>query len=232
VNAEDSNGDTPLDNLANTGREEIAKLLIEKGAIVTLHNAAAFGDIARVQALLSKGGGVNGRDRDGWTPLHWAAFWGRNRVANALIAKGADVNMTGRNNGWTPLHCAGRKGYMRMVVILVAAGANVHMRDKAGETPAEQAAWFGHKAVAEYLVAHGAALTPHIASALGKAEKLREFFLGGTVVIRWIHGGSLSSTGQEVGKWLKFCHERPPPELSIPRKKPIHTAMEFVKKCA
>jgi len=35
---------------------------------------------------------VNAKDEDGVTPLHEAALWGHNEVAELLIANGADVN--------------------------------------------------------------------------------------------------------------------------------------------
>jgi ankyrin repeat protein len=35
---------------------------------------------------------VNAKDEDGVTPLHEAALWGHNEVAELLIANGAEVN--------------------------------------------------------------------------------------------------------------------------------------------
>jgi len=56
--------------------------------------AARKGEEAIVQALLARGANVNAKDGDGRTPLIYAAR-GKTppRIAEALIAGGADVNM-------------------------------------------------------------------------------------------------------------------------------------------
>jgi len=48
---------------------------------------------------------VNAKDEDGVTPLHEAALWGHNEVAELLIANGADVNARDKD-GKTPLDLA------------------------------------------------------------------------------------------------------------------------------
>jgi hypothetical protein len=46
---------------------------------------------------------VNAKDGGGWTPLHFAAWFGHTEVAELLIAKGADVNAKD-HTGRTPLN--------------------------------------------------------------------------------------------------------------------------------
>lgn len=67
--------------------------------------AIARGEIARAKSMIWDGVDVNGRDEVGDTPLHRAAWHGRNEVAELLIAKGANVNAEGQQ-GSTPLHDA------------------------------------------------------------------------------------------------------------------------------
>ena len=57
-----------------------------------IHDAVIKGGLSGVQAELDKGVDVDAKMRDGTTPLHIAAFWGRKEVAKLLIAEGADVN--------------------------------------------------------------------------------------------------------------------------------------------
>jgi ankyrin repeat protein len=55
--------------------------------------------------LLAKGAEVNLGDKDGNTPLHWAAARGQVEMTELLIARGADMNAKTRF-GCTPLRGA------------------------------------------------------------------------------------------------------------------------------
>jgi len=57
--------------------------------IPALHRAADKGDLDKVKHLLERGADVNSRDKDGWTPLHWAAFEGKTKMVKFLLSKGA-----------------------------------------------------------------------------------------------------------------------------------------------
>ncbi len=58
-----------------------------------------------VNALIEAGWPVNGRDRDGWAPLHWAAHHRTVSSIMALIDAGADRTAKSRD-GSTPYHIA------------------------------------------------------------------------------------------------------------------------------
>ena len=45
-----------------------------------------------VEVLLANGAKLDPRDRNGETPLHWAAYKGHARVARLLISRGANIN--------------------------------------------------------------------------------------------------------------------------------------------
>ena len=69
------------------------------------------GDIEAVKQHLAAGADVNAKTGDGTTPLHNAAIYGHNEVAELLIANGASVNaiiVSGRNQGKT----TARFGYL------------------------------------------------------------------------------------------------------------------------
>jgi ankyrin repeat protein len=77
----DTDGSTPLHYAAWKGHPEVARLLLERGAEVSLQN-----------------------DNGHWggTPLHAAAHANQRAIAELLIAHGADVNCRS-SNGRTPL---------------------------------------------------------------------------------------------------------------------------------
>jgi ankyrin repeat protein len=65
--------------------------------------AAAAGDLARVEALIAQEPSLLGaRDGDGATALHHAAFHARREVARHLVRRGADPNPRDGRFGATP----------------------------------------------------------------------------------------------------------------------------------
>jgi len=63
-----------------------ALVLVETAFADPIHDAAANGDLAGVQAELDKGVDVNVTDIDwGLTPLHSATYWGHKEIAELLI---------------------------------------------------------------------------------------------------------------------------------------------------
>jgi len=56
-----------------------------------------------VDLLIAKGADINAKNKDGCTPLHYAASHAHKEVADLLIAKGADVNESHMGIGLTEL---------------------------------------------------------------------------------------------------------------------------------
>jgi ankyrin repeat protein len=54
--------------------------------------AADRGREAVVKLLVEKGAGLDFKDKDGWTPLSWAAFNGHEAVVKLLVEKGAELD--------------------------------------------------------------------------------------------------------------------------------------------
>jgi ankyrin repeat protein len=92
-----------------SGRTEIVKRLLEKGADVTAENDA------------------------GWTALHQASDKGHTEIVAMLLEKGADVNAK-NDYGYTALQSASREGHTKIVKMLLKKGADVNAKDKDGET--------------------------------------------------------------------------------------------------
>ncbi len=99
-------GGTPLDDAVGYGCWHVARLLVERGARVErLWHTAALGMMARVQELLAADPPPTPRDINN-------AFWqacagGQRRVAEYLLAKGADINWVPDYSKKTALDAAG-----------------------------------------------------------------------------------------------------------------------------
>ena len=85
---------------------------------------------AAVEQWLSGGGDVRAKDRNGLTPLHWAAWLNENpAIIDALIAAGAEVGVRAEYK-LTPLHWAAQYNANPAVIdALVVAGADVWARN-------------------------------------------------------------------------------------------------------
>jgi ankyrin repeat protein len=167
VSARDTNGDSPLLAALYRGHRDVVTLLLERGATVTLHEAAALGETARVAEFLDADSSlINSYSHDGWTPLHLAAFFGHLEAVTALLARGAPVNARSRNGlANQPLHAALAEGSRPEVVrLLLEAGAPVNATQHGGYTPLHEAAQNGYTDLARLLLERGADVTPRTES--------------------------------------------------------------------
>lgn len=150
---------TALHEVVSHGYEDIAKVLIEKGAaldMVTLNEenllttAACAGKHARdprlgiVKMLLKAGcaSHINGANAWGDTALHRACMWGNRETVATLIEHGADVNVVASASGWTPLMVACRFGHpeqLKLIKILLEAGADLTCIGNDGNSAADLA---------------------------------------------------------------------------------------------
>ena len=139
-----------------------AVLVVGCGPSMSIHDAAAKGNIEVVKQHLAAGADVNAKDEGEQTPLHQAAGEGQKEIAELLIAEGADVNAKDRNAwpsgvGRTPLHEAAEYGHTEVGELLIANGADVNAMGGYPEwTALHAAAIRAHKEIAELLVANGA----------------------------------------------------------------------------
>ena len=130
VSSTSKDGQTPLHRAARRGYENLARLLLDRGA------------------------DVNAKDMRG-TPLHYAAARGHEDVVALLIAKGADVNAENTRR-CRPFDAAAANYHTRIVQLLLDAGANLEVEGRYDWTPLIGAAWTGRKDLAELLVQRGA----------------------------------------------------------------------------
>lgn len=99
--------------------------------------------------------GVNQRDTENVTVLHWAAINNQSEIAEYYLNKGADIDAIGGDLNSTPLQWAVRQGHLAMVVLLVKRGADYNIIDGEGCNALHLAAQYGHTPIVAYLVAKG-----------------------------------------------------------------------------
>jgi ankyrin repeat protein len=124
------------------------------GSARDLIDAASRGDIAVVQALLTKGADVDAKDNDGQTALLLASYKGNLQLVQLLLANGADVN-TKANEGMTALMGASLAGSLQVVRELLARKAEVNAKMDSGKTALSLAANEGHIEVVKVLLDNG-----------------------------------------------------------------------------
>jgi ankyrin repeat protein len=97
-----NHGWTPLHYTARYKSVEIAEMLIDAGADLTvqdnqsrtpLHMAAYQGQLIIVQMLIDAGADVYVQDQWNQTPLHYAAVYSEVEIARILIDAGMDLNV-------------------------------------------------------------------------------------------------------------------------------------------
>jgi uncharacterized protein len=139
-------------------RPDLAEIFAGRRAALTLHEAVVLGRSEAVRTALDDGEGhVEDRSPDGFTPLHLAAFFGREEVVAELLARGAVVGAVAANPMQVqPLHSAAAIQSVAICRRLLEAGADANARQQIGYTPLMSAALHGNAELAELLLAHGA----------------------------------------------------------------------------
>ncbi|GAB3762092.1 ankyrin repeat domain-containing protein [Ramlibacter monticola] len=108
-----------------------------------LVEAAARGDLARLQALLRGGADIEQRNAGGRTAVLAATAGNHLEAVRALIARGADVNAQDRQRDSAFL-LAGASGFTEIVRATLAAGADLKSTNRYGGTALIPACHHGH----------------------------------------------------------------------------------------
>jgi ankyrin repeat protein len=156
--ARDAHGVTASMRATYRGRPEIVEAIRAAAPPPDAFEAASFGEADRLRELLDEDPArATAYSADGFTALHFAAYFGDVSTALLLVERGAEVDARGR--GWmtgTPLHSAASSGNASVVDILLAAGADPNARQSGGWTPLHAAARNSDRAVVEALLGAGA----------------------------------------------------------------------------
>lgn len=156
----DEAGFTALDQAGLLGEQEMAQILLDRGAKVRLPAAFALQRTRDIEALLRK-------DPDALKPAgRWdnlilrASERSSSAIVEALIEAGASVHVRDDPKtaidstfGYTPLHAAAFHGNLNAAAVLLKHGANVQAREeKYHGTPAGWAHYAGHLKVSDLIL--------------------------------------------------------------------------------
>jgi len=106
-----------------------------------LLNACYFGNTALAIRLLENprvsGGWMD--PRDGWSPIHYAARWGKIAIIKALLERGVDINICTTAKE-TALHKACRSNRKNVCIFLLRHGADPTIVNGSGQRASELSA--------------------------------------------------------------------------------------------
>jgi ankyrin repeat protein len=153
--ARDENGLSAVLLACYHGQAATRDALLAAGPPLDALELAAVGDAGGLQARLPAE--LHSRSPDGFTPLHYAAFFGGAEAVRVLLDAGADPDADAENAMRVrPLHSAAARGDREAVRLLLEAGAEVEPRQNGGYTPLHAAAHSDDPELAALLLAHGA----------------------------------------------------------------------------
>jgi ankyrin repeat protein len=139
------------------GQPAIAQELLSRAGDLDLSEAASAGDVDRVRQLLDAGAKADDLSPDGFSPLHYAAFFGHDALAKELIERGATLDCHAKNDmSVTPLHSALAGRHNGVARALIDAGADVNAVQHGGWTPLHAAAQHGDTEMVDLLLLNGA----------------------------------------------------------------------------
>jgi ankyrin repeat protein len=174
INRPSQEGFVPLHFATMNGNLNMMKILLENGADIesatiggvnSLNYAVQWGHAAAAQMLIDYGARIDTSklNQDGCAPLRDAILAGYDSVFNLILNYNLDLNGKDDNYGRTVLHWAAINGNNLITGILLKHGAQINQKDSANCTPLYYATKYGHKDLAEFLMANG-----------GKADNLIE----------------------------------------------------------
>lgn len=149
-------GDTLLLSAIYIGQQDIARNLIRQKANVNVKGRAAGGAaplmlasvnglVPLVFELLAGGAGVNVKDDEGKTALHYASFIGCELVVTTLINAKADVEEVNDGGNGSLMMLASGAGDIAVAKLLLEANASVNQKNKQDATPLMEAVLRGSK---------------------------------------------------------------------------------------
>jgi uncharacterized protein len=153
--ARDENGLSAVLLSCYHGQAEVREALLAVAPPLDALELAAVGDAAGLRSRLPAE--LHARAPDGFTALHYAAFFGGAAAVRVLLDAGADPDADQENPlRVRPLHSAAARGDREAVRALLEAGAEPNPRQNGGYTPLHAAAHGDDAELAAVLLEHGA----------------------------------------------------------------------------
>jgi uncharacterized protein len=156
--ARDASGVSALMHALYRQRKDMVDVLRAGRGDLDIFEASSLGRADLVEDLVSRDPRLaNARSGDGFTPLHFAAFFGEESVARALLEHHADAGAVANNSMQVmPLHSAAAGRHLAIVRALLEHGAPVNARQQKGWTALHAAAQHGDHPMVELLLKYGA----------------------------------------------------------------------------
>ena len=164
-----ADGLSPVLHALYNDKADLVATLLDANPPLDVFDAAAVGRTRGLEELLAAEADLaRAWSPDGFTALHYAAFFGQEGAARLLLERGADVNLVARNANIhvTPLHSAASGGHPSIVKLLLEHGADPNAAQDGGFTPLHSAAHNDDRESVEALLAAGA--DPSLANDEGK----------------------------------------------------------------
>ena len=156
----DDEGLLPAVHALYRGDEALARDLLPPDGQLTVFEAAMFGRVDRVRALLAADPGLaRAWSPDGFTALHLAIFGGDATIAELLLDAGSDVEAASRSETARlvrPLHTAVFARQPWLAILLLDRGADPNASESGGFTPLHTAVENGDPEVVRILLERGA----------------------------------------------------------------------------
>lgn len=115
------------------------------------------------------------QNKNGWSPLHIAAFQGNAMVLRMLLTQShVDLSIPD-SEGATPLHVAVAAGHLECVRLILSIGAPLNAKTLAGDTPLHFALRLGHHQLIKTLLKAGADRTLKNAAGVSAIQALAAF---------------------------------------------------------
>ena len=113
-----------------------------------LHIAAKYNQLPVLEKLFACGGNIHAKAEYGRQPLHMACFNGNAEIAQWLIEKGVGINALAEHER-TGLHDAAFNGHEKVMKV-----SNTYAKDKAQNTPLEDAVMQGFQEIVIMILDH------------------------------------------------------------------------------
>jgi uncharacterized protein len=158
ASARDASGVSALMHAYYRRQPAAADFLLNANTTLDIFEATAAGKADQVSVILERDpAAAKGWSADGFTALHFAAFFNRAEVAQILVRHGADVAAVAKHPMKVmPLHSAAAAHSGEIVRLLLENGASPNVPQEGGWVPLHEAAQIGDKEMVAVLLRHGA----------------------------------------------------------------------------
>lgn len=156
--ARDQSGVSALMHALYRQRKDMVDALRATGLELDVFEATSLGRSDLIEEMLERDPRLaNVCSGDGFTPLHFAAFFGHESAARVLLEHHADAGAVADNPMKVmPLHSAAAGRNMAIVRALLEHGAPVNAKQERGYTALHEAAQQGNQMMVDLLLKYGA----------------------------------------------------------------------------